>query len=122
MPDDSIDIFQQAEQLSRDHAGGRSSDLARFKPKSAPGQDRPTAAELASLPTDRFVSREVAPPRRRSMLVRTGRNRTFAVKATPATIDQFYAIAERHGLKAAEVFERALAALARELDGEGEGA
>lgn len=49
------------------------------------------------------------------MIYRTGRNKVFSVKTDPATADEFYAIAQKNGWKAAETFEKAVAALRREL-------
>jgi hypothetical protein len=41
----------------------------------------------------------------------TGRNRQLNIKATQATIDRFYALADRHGWVLGEAFERAIDAL-----------
>lgn len=49
------------------------------------------------------------------MVYRTGRNKVLSVKTDPATADEFYAIAQENGWKATETFEKAIAALKREL-------
>jgi hypothetical protein len=88
----------------------------------APVPVRPTPEQVRAVAdaATSFRSRESAPAmatpaRRPPRTYRTGRTATFSVKARPDSIDAFYAIAERHNWKAAETFERALAALQREL-------
>jgi len=88
----------------------------------APVPVRPTPEQVRTVAdAASFRSRESAPAmvtpaaRRPPRTYRTGRTATFSVKARPDSIDAFYAIAERHNWKAAETFERALAALQREL-------
>ena len=98
-------------------------DVSGFVPKDAvrstvrPEQVR-AVSEAAS-----FQSRE----RRREMLVnapkreprryRTGRNIQLNIKARADAIEAFYAIADRKGWVLGETFERAVAALERELAG-----
>jgi hypothetical protein len=55
--------------------------------------------------------------KRQPLVYRTGRNTTFSVKTTPETVEAFYEIARAQNWKAGETFERALAALRRELAG-----
>ena len=68
-------------------------------------------------------SRESAPPvipeprRREPRRYRTGRNIQLNIKARAEAIDAFYEIADRQGWVLGETFERAVAALGRELTG-----
>lgn len=100
-------------------------DVAGFKPKKGEGK-RPDAKEIDQVSLPRFRSREPAAPtpappvgqqstKRQPMVYRTGRNTTFSVKTTPETVEAFYEIAREQGWKAGETFERAIAALRREL-------
>lgn len=102
-------------------------DVSDFKP-AAGKHRRPTPDAIDEVSRKgRFQSREpepVAPKRttdddlstkRQPMVYRTGRNKVFSVKTDPATADAFYAIAQENGWKAAETFEKAIAALKREL-------
>lgn len=104
-------------------------DVSDFKPTGGK-QERPAPAAIDQISSKgRFQSREPAPAvsdlpednfppaRRQPMTYRTGRNRVFSVKTDPATADEFYAIAQENGWKAAETFEKAVAALKRELTG-----
>ena len=68
----------------------------------------------------RFPSRE-AIPRRPPRIHRTGRTMQFNARATPETVEAFYAIADRQGWLVSETLEHALAALQRELAGAGQG-
>jgi hypothetical protein len=94
-------------------------DISGFKPKT--GQARgPDPAQIDEVSQPKFKSREAEPvsqpsTKRLPMVYRTGRNTTFSVKTTPATVDSFYDIARRQGWKAGETFERAIEALMREL-------
>jgi hypothetical protein len=95
-------------------------DVAGFTPKGEGAGPPPEKLDELSEGT-KFKSREVpvdAPAiRRQPRLYRSGRNATFSVKTTQATIDLFYQLADKGGLKAGETFERALAALQREMEG-----
>jgi hypothetical protein len=68
----------------------------------------------------RFPSRESI-PRRPPRIYRTGRTMQFNARATPETVEAFYAIADRQGWLVSEALEQALAALKRELAGQGIG-
>jgi len=57
--------------------------------------------------------------RRLPRIHRTGRTMQFNARTTPRTIEALYAIADRQGWLVRETLERALAALQRELAGEG---
>jgi hypothetical protein len=61
-----------------------------------------------------FPSRE-AIPRRPRRIYRTGRTAQFNARATPETVEAFYAIADQQGWLVSEALEQALAALKREL-------
>ena len=67
-----------------------------------------------------FPSRE-AIPRRPPRIYRTGRTMQFNARATPETVEAFYAIADQQGWLVSEALEHALAALKRELAGAGQG-
>jgi hypothetical protein len=67
-----------------------------------------------------FPSRE-AIPRRPRRIYRTGRTMQFNARATPETVEAFYAIADQQGWMVSEALEHALAALKRELAGAGQG-
>lgn len=94
-------------------------DISSFKPRTD-GPLGPAPAEIDSISHGKFQSREPNPPstKRAPMVYRTGRNVTFSVKTAPATAEIFYALASKMGWKANETFERAIAALRREI-GEG---
>ena len=77
-------------------------DVSGFQPRPSLDQVR-AVTEAAG-----FRSRE---PRR----YRTGRTAQFNVRTTPATVEAFYAIADRHGWKVGETLEKALEALQRDL-------
>jgi hypothetical protein len=68
----------------------------------------------------RFPSRE-AIPRRPPRIYRTGRIMQSNARATPETVEAFYAIANQQGWMVSEALEHALAALKRELAGQGRG-
>lgn len=103
-------------------------DLSGFTPKpAAPAAPAPQQLDQLSQGS-KFRSREAPPeaapaapaaPKRPPRLHRTGRNATLSVKTTPAAIELFYQLADRAELKVGETFERALAALQRELEREG---
>lgn len=104
-------------------------DLSGFKPKPAarPEQVRDVAEQAgfrsreATLPsvapeptTPGFAASGPAPrePRR----YRTGRNVQLNLKLKQETVDAFYQIADQQGWVLGEAFERAVAALGKELD------
>jgi hypothetical protein len=95
-------------------------DLSGFAPKSGPEPDE-VSAELvrAVAEASRFPSREAAPKRRPPRIHRTGRTMQFNARTTPQTIEALYAIADRQGWLVGETLEHALAALERELAGQG---
>ena len=106
-------------------------DVGCFAPKT--GQERrPDPSEIDQVRSSRFRSRESQPTadqpeaddrspvsqpptKRQPMVYRTGRNTTFSVKTTPETVEAFYEIARAQDWKAGETFEKAIAALQREL-------
>jgi len=105
-------------------------NLDRFQPKPAGATDRPGPEDLRDIAArTKFVSREGkgapavpdAPPvlLRRRGHHRTGRTATVTLKTTPVASNRFYEIAEARGWLIGEAFERAIAALEREV---GEGA
>jgi hypothetical protein len=105
-------------------------DVSGFAPKSAPATDAiPPERVRAVSEALRFPSREgkanqSAPPspaRRVPRRHRTGRTQQFNARTTPETVEAFYAIADRQGWLVGETLEHALAALRRELEGQGRG-
>ena len=113
-------IFEDGEEL----------DVSGFAPKSAQAADAmPPERVRAVAEASRFPSREarVGPPteplpaRRAPRRHRTGRTQQFNARTTPETVDAFYAIADRQGWLVGETLEHALAALKRELEGQGGG-
>ena len=71
------------------------------------------SAEAARFPSREAISRR--PPR----IYRTGRTMQFNARATPETVEAFYAIADQQGWLVSEALEHALAALKREFAGRG---
>lgn len=101
-------------------------DLSGFAPKAARDIQAPPADAIRAVSeAARFPSREakptpVPPPARREQRRhRTGRNVQFNIRARQETIDAFLAIADRKGWVLGEVLEHAVAALERELAGQG---
>ena len=103
-------------------------DTSDFTPKGAADNSAPkpeairAVAESVNFPsrevTPKVEERSATPTRRMPRLYRSGRNVQFAVKATPEVIDAFYAIADRKNWLLAVTFEKAIAALQREIDRE----
>lgn len=110
-------------------------DLSGFAPK--PPRPAPAPQALDEITAgSKFRSREAARPavqpeslqqpahqapdlpsgRRAPRLYRTGRNSTVSIKTTPAAADEFYRLADQAGWKVGETFERAVAALRKELE------
>ena len=95
-------------------------DVSGFAPKATgPAAVSDDVVRLVS-EAARFPSRE-AIPRRPPRVYRTGRTMQFNARATPHTIEAFYAIADQQGWLVSEALEKALAALKRELAGQGRG-
>ena len=95
-------------------------DLSGFAPKSGP-EPSEVSAELvrAVAEASRFPSREAKPMRRPPRIHRTGRTMQFNARTTPQTVEALYAIADQQGWLVGETLEHALAALQRELAGQG---
>lgn len=103
-------------------------DVSEFAPnRNPPGDALPAEKVRAIAEASNFLSREprlyqAAPPptpRRAARRLRTGRTEQLNARATAQTLEDFYAIADQQGWKAAETLERAVAALKRELGGQG---
>jgi hypothetical protein len=96
-------------------------DVTGFSPKG--GGTPPVPPEQVRVVSEaaRFQSREpprevsAQPSRREPRRYRTGRNIQLNIKARADVIDAFYAIADQQGWVLGETFERAVAALEREL-------
>lgn len=103
-------------------------DLSGFGPKTQSEKGASAEAIKAVAQQSRFQERDgplpttgqgagqgsgpgARPPRR----YRTGRNRQINIKASDATIEALYAIADAQGWVLGETLEQALAALQREL-------
>jgi hypothetical protein len=108
-------------------AGDEALDVSSFAPKAA-HELNGTSADLVRgiAEASRFSSREakasatVHPPARRPPRIhRTGRTMQFNARAKPQTVEALYAIADRQGWLVGETLEHALAALQRELAGQG---
>jgi hypothetical protein len=86
------------------------------KPKAAKPVEPEKIERLAR--EHNFPSRQSAPPpkpirqRRRHT---TGRNQQLNFKATPATVDRFYRVADQKNLPLCELLEQALDALERSV-------
>jgi hypothetical protein len=102
-------------------------DVSAFAPKAAHELNGASAEIVRGIAeASRFPSREakasapVAPPAKRPPRIhRTGRTMQFNARAKPQTIEALYAIADRQGWLVGETLEHALAALERELAGQG---
>ena len=94
-------------------------DVSGFAPKTGQSQNEmpPDLVRTVS-EASRFPSRETI-PRRPPRIYRTGRTMQFNARATPETVEAFYAIADRQRWLVSEALEHALAALKRELAGQG---
>lgn len=99
-------------------------DISSFAPKPRPDAMAPEAAKVREISeAAKFPSREAAPPKAKKAkrvprIYRTGRNVQFNLKASQAAIDAFYDLCDRQGWVMGVTFERAIAALQRELAGE----
>jgi hypothetical protein len=97
-------------------------DVSGFVPAEAIPKVRPEQVKAVSEAAN-FQSREprreimTASPKREPRRYRTGRNIQLNIKARAEIIDAFYGIADRKGWVLGETFERAVAALERELAG-----
>ncbi|WP_159718489.1 stability/partitioning determinant [Geminicoccus flavidas] len=124
--------------MSSQTGGGRASifgdddfDLSDFQPrppahKAAPPEEVRAISERASFrsrePKPAAPAAPAAPPaeapaRRAQRRHRTGRNAQLNIKVRPETLNAFHALVDRHGWVQGEAFERAIAALERELAG-----
>ncbi|MBS0995507.1 hypothetical protein QMA67_14735 [Gluconobacter japonicus] len=107
---------------------GGGMDLSKFKPAPKNKDTRPAPEEIDRISEgSRFVSRESAsePEKtiakaennqgaRKPRAYRTGRHRVVSVKTTNEHAERFYELADKLGLKVAETFELAVAALERD--------
>ena len=111
-----------------DPQNGGGMDLSKFKPVPKNKDTRPAPEEIDRISEgSRFVSRESAsePEKtiakaetnqgtRKPRAYRTGRHRVVSVKTTNEHAERFYELADKLGLKVAETFELAVAALERD--------
>jgi len=101
-------------------------DITGFKPRTAAKPAAQPEQVKAISETASFVSREpirapretAAPAEREPRRHRTGRNIQLNIKARAEAIERFYAIADHKVWVLGETFERAIAALERELRAE----
>lgn len=94
--------------------------LSRFQPKPPGAVKRPSMAELEQRPdSGKFVSREPAPIQPPPYRHRTGRNQLFNTRASVDYINRFETLRARLNTSKAITLERAIAALERELEGQG---
>lgn len=110
-------------------------DVTGFTPKTDRDAAPPTPeqvkaiAEAATFPSRQGPKTPAAPAalsqtnqhRREPRRHRTGRTAQFNARTTPETVAALYAIADEQGWLVGETMERALAALQRELKGQGKG-
>jgi hypothetical protein len=108
-------------------------DLSSFKPKEPADRMAPPAEQVKTVSESaNFRSREptneasaspsppeASKPKRQPRTHRTGRNVQFNVKASQDAVDAFYRISDEQEWVLGETLERALAALERELKGQG---
>jgi hypothetical protein len=99
-------------------------DVSGFGTRAAPQQAARPDQVSAISEAAQFQSRDpmpVAVPvvanKREPRRYRTGRNTQLNIKARTEAIEAFYAIADKQGWVLGETFERAVAALRRELAG-----
>jgi hypothetical protein len=122
-------IREDAEKIDRSF---QTFDLSQFTPEISDSNSDFDVEKLREISASRnFPSREPQPrpeippkaakPRREPRIYKTGRNVQFNVKASQTTIDAFYAISNQQGWVLGETLEHALAALRRELEGQGRG-
>jgi hypothetical protein len=121
MAKERASIFDTADEL----------DVSGFTPKPGPDPKAVPAERVRAIAeASRFPSREAkvsqlaepAPAKRPPRRHRTGRTQQFNARTTPETVEAFYAIADQQGWLVGETLEHALAALKRELEGQGRGA
>ena len=112
MANERVDIFAEAD-----------IDLGKFKPKDDDQPKRPAPEAFAGIGEGKFVSREPAktakPLVKKPYRYRTGRDRQLNVRASSKTIDGYTALAETLNCSVAELIERALSALQREVEHSG---
>jgi hypothetical protein len=90
-------------------------DLSAFTPKK-PATSEPLAEAVRAISeTADFRSREPLQRKKPDRRHRTGRNEQLNLKVTSKARDMFYAITEQQGWVQGFTFERAVAALEREL-------
>lgn len=96
-------------------------DLSQFAPQK-PADQPPAEAVRAVAEAVKFQSREPVqtPMPRQQRRYRTGRNIQLNTKVTMSTRDGFYEISDRYNWVLGETLERALQALKRELENEGQ--
>lgn len=97
-----------------DRAGEGGFNLDRFKPATPKPAPPPEAIAAVSTGAG-YPSREPVQPPAAKRPPTTGRNVQFNLKASPETLDQFRTIKDRKGWSLAETFEKAVAALQREV-------
>jgi len=105
-------------------AGDDALDVSAFSPKAVHELNEVPAELVRGVAeASRFPSREAKsssyPARRPPRIHRTGRTMQFNARAKPQTVEALYAIADRQGWLVGETLEHALAALQRELAGQG---
>jgi hypothetical protein len=94
-------------------------DVSTFAPKkSSKTSEPPLEAVRTVSETMSFQSRDPSPPAKsakKQRRRRTGRNKQLNLKVTAKASESFYEITDRQGWVLGETFERAIAALEREL-------
>jgi hypothetical protein len=90
-----------------------------LKPNAVPAELVRGIAEASRFPSREAKASPPVPMRRPPRIHRTGRTMQFNARTTPQTVEALYAIADRQGWLVGETLEHALAALQRELAGQG---
>lgn len=96
-------------------------DVSAFTPKKPVKSAEPPPEAVRTVSEGmNFQSREPGPPAKTAKKAqqrrrRTGRNKQLNLKVTAKVSESFYEIADRQGWVLGETFERAIAALEREL-------
>jgi len=91
--------------------GGAPSDIVRAVSEASSFRSREPA--LPVIPATRAQDASKREPRR----YRTGRNVQLNIKVRAETLESFYALADQQGWILGETFERAIAALSKDLAG-----
>lgn len=93
-------------------------DLPAFETKPKKGKPPEQSAVIERIAEENNFTSRQAPkiartPKRKRRVYTTGRNQQFNIKATAATVDRFYRLADENGVSLCKLLEQALDALER---------